>query len=289
MVELALNRGQVVKDVGVVKLEVVQNRGARPVVHKLAAFVKKRGVVFIGLNHKGISAAESGRHAKIQRHTAHQKTRLQASALQNPGQHGGGGGFAVGAGYRQHMARTGGVVGRVMQHMARQPLRAAGVGQTGVQYCLHQGISGFSAGIVYARNHVAHHKHVGIKSQLIRPITLDQLYPQPAQLIAHGRINASVATRDLVSRLACQRRQPAHESAANPQNMYVHAGILGGKQEPPLAPSIDESNRPLALAHKAQAAILFIASYRGAGQSQAGPIDALQLYAGDAGQNGQNK
>ena len=52
MVELPLDRGQVVKNICVVELKVVQNRGARAVVDELAAFVKKRSVVFIGFNDK---------------------------------------------------------------------------------------------------------------------------------------------------------------------------------------------------------------------------------------------
>ena len=52
VVKLALNGAQVVKDVGVVEFQVVQNGSSGPVVHKLAAFVKKRGVVFVGLDHE---------------------------------------------------------------------------------------------------------------------------------------------------------------------------------------------------------------------------------------------
>ena len=53
VVELTLNGGEVVKDVGVVELEVVQNGCAWVVVHKFAAFVEESGVVLVGFNHKG--------------------------------------------------------------------------------------------------------------------------------------------------------------------------------------------------------------------------------------------
>ena len=52
VVELPLDSFQVVKNICVVELEVVQNRGAGAVMDEFAAFVKKRGVVFIGFNDK---------------------------------------------------------------------------------------------------------------------------------------------------------------------------------------------------------------------------------------------
>ena len=52
MMELRLDRGEVGKDVGVVELEVVEHRGARPVVHELRALVEERRVVLVGLDHE---------------------------------------------------------------------------------------------------------------------------------------------------------------------------------------------------------------------------------------------
>ena len=52
VMELALDRGDVRKDVGVVVLEVVEDRDRRPVVDELAALVEERGVVFVGLDHE---------------------------------------------------------------------------------------------------------------------------------------------------------------------------------------------------------------------------------------------
>ena len=60
VVELALDRGEVVEDVGVVELEVVEDRRARPVVDELAALVEERGVVLVGLDHERRGAARRG-------------------------------------------------------------------------------------------------------------------------------------------------------------------------------------------------------------------------------------
>jgi len=200
VVKLALDSGQVVKDVGVVEFEVVEHRSARAVVHKLAAFVKKCRVVFVRFDHKGFALAKSSRDAEVQRHAAHQKAGLQARLLQNPGGHGGGGGFAVGACYGHHMA--------ALQEMFAEPLRAAGVGQACVQNRFHQRKFGTAIGQPGAADHIAHHKQVWFQGQLFGAETFDEFDPQRAQLIAR------------------QRGQAAHKSAANTQDMNVHRWIL---------------------------------------------------------------
>ena len=70
VMELPLNGRQVVKNISVVKLQVVQDRCAGTVMHKLAAFVKKSGVVLIGLNHEVAGPPEPRGHTKVQRHAA---------------------------------------------------------------------------------------------------------------------------------------------------------------------------------------------------------------------------
>src|SRR4051812_5934224 len=47
--KLAFNRSEIVEDVGMVELEIIQNRGLRTVMHELGALIEERGVVFIGL------------------------------------------------------------------------------------------------------------------------------------------------------------------------------------------------------------------------------------------------
>ena len=56
VMELFFDGFQVFKNVGVIELKVVQDGRARSVMNKLAALVKKRGVVFIGFNYKVVSS-----------------------------------------------------------------------------------------------------------------------------------------------------------------------------------------------------------------------------------------
>ena len=114
-----------------------------------------------------------------------------------------------------------------LQNMFRQPLRAAGVGQASIQNGFHQREFGVAIGQARPADDIAHHKHVGLQCELVSAKAFHQLNAQRAQLVAHGRVNAAVAARDLVARFARQRGQAAHKSAANPENVYVHARILG--------------------------------------------------------------
>ena len=212
VMELGLDRGEVREDVGVVHLQVVQDRSARPVVHELAALVEQRGVVFVGLDDEGLSAAQASRDAEVLRHAADQETRVQTGRLQDPGQHRRGRGLAVRAGHRQHVTAE--------QHVLGQPLRAAGVGRAGVEDGLHQRIA--------ARDDVADDEDIGLQGHLVGREAFDQLDVQRAQLVAHRRVDVRVAAGDPVARFTCDRCDATHEGAADAEDMEVHgAQILG--------------------------------------------------------------
>jgi hypothetical protein len=63
---------------------------------------------------------------------------------------------------------------------------------------------------------------VGVKA-------FNQLNAQRAQLVAHRGVNARVTAGDPMPGFTRQSRQTTHEGATNAQNMYMHAGIVGGQ------------------------------------------------------------
>ena len=77
VMELGLDGGHVREDVGVVVFEVVEDRGARPVVHELRALVEERRVVFVGLDHEERAVGQPRRNAEIERHAADQEARIR--------------------------------------------------------------------------------------------------------------------------------------------------------------------------------------------------------------------
>ena len=65
VVELRLDRREVGKDVGVVELEVVEDRRARPVLDELRALVEERRVVLVGLDHEKRAVAVPRGNAEV--------------------------------------------------------------------------------------------------------------------------------------------------------------------------------------------------------------------------------
>ena len=215
VVELGLDGGEVGENVGVVVFEVVQNGGTRAVVHELAALVEEGGIVFVGFDHEKRRAAgrigfgrlrQAGGNAEVLRNAADEEAGSQPGIFQHPGQHGGGGGFAVRAGHAEHPA--------AVQHVFGQPLRAGHIRQAAIQ-------NGFNHRHA-ALGHVADHIHIGRKFvQLFGIKTFVHGNAQIGQLRAHRRIHFGIATAHFKARFLGDGGQPAHECAADADNMDV--------------------------------------------------------------------
>ena len=52
MMKLSFDRSKIVEDVGMIKLEIVENRGLGVIMEELGALVEKRCVVLVRLNHE---------------------------------------------------------------------------------------------------------------------------------------------------------------------------------------------------------------------------------------------
>ena len=100
------------------------------------------------------------------------------------------------------------------QHVFGQPLRPGNIRQPAVQDLFHQRVA--------ARDHVADHEQIGPELHLLRRIAFDQLDALRRELGAHRRIDVGVATGDLVAGLARDRRDAAHERAADAENVDMH-------------------------------------------------------------------
>ena len=129
MVELLLNRPQVVKDIRVVEFKVVQHQRARAVVHKLGTLVEEGAVILIRLNHKERAFAQARGDVKIARHTADHESGLIAAGFQNPCGHSRRGGFAMRTRNGNHPT--------VAQHKIMQPLRTRHIRDVLFQYRLN--------------------------------------------------------------------------------------------------------------------------------------------------------
>jgi hypothetical protein len=206
MVELPLDGLEVRENVRVIELEVAEDQRARPVVHELGALVEEGRVVLVGLDHEKRCGAEPRGDAEIGRDAADQEAGLQARRLEQERKDAGGGGLAVRAGHRQGPA--------VVQHLARQPLRARAVRQAGIE----QPFDDRQA----APHDVAHHHAIGRGRQQVVLVALDHLDPELCELGAHGRIERAVGPGHPMAPGARQRRHARHECPADAEDMDVH-------------------------------------------------------------------
>src|SRR5881394_3487475 len=116
VVKLPFDRCKIVEDVGMVELQVIQNRGLWTVLHEFGALIEEGGVVLVRLYNEKIAAGVSGGHREIDRNPANEEARRLARALQDPGEHRRDGRLAVSAGDGQHMASG--------EHVIGEPLRS---------------------------------------------------------------------------------------------------------------------------------------------------------------------
>ncbi len=206
MMELPLDGRQVREDIGVVELQVVEDRRTRAVVDELAALVEEGAVVLVGLDHEERRPAQARGDAEILRHATDQEARAHAGMLQYPGQHARTAGLAMGARHRQHPAP--------LQHVVSQPLRAGDVRQALVKHVLDGGVT--------PAHGVAHHHQIGCRLQVRRIIPLQQLDALGFELGAHGRIDIGVGAGDAVAKFLGQDGQRPHEGAADAENVDMH-------------------------------------------------------------------
>ena len=214
VMELALDRGEVGEDVGVVELEVVEDRGARPVVDELRALVEERGVVLVGLDHEERAVAEPRRHAEVQRHAADQEAGLEPGVLEDPGEHRRRRRLAVRAGDGEHPA--------AVQHVLGEPLRAATCRRSRASRIAS--ISGLPRVI-----DVADDEHVGLRAaSCAGVVAFDQLDAERRELRRSSADRRWRRSRSRVAGLARERGDAAHERAADAEDVQVHVDAIDG-------------------------------------------------------------
>ena len=78
MVELPLDRRNIVEDVGMIELKIIQYGGPRSVMNELRALVEESGVVLVRLDDKDIARRMASGNRKIEWHAADEESRRPA-------------------------------------------------------------------------------------------------------------------------------------------------------------------------------------------------------------------
>ena len=96
--KLQRDRREIGINIRVIEFERSENQFVRMVVQKFRPVIEECGIVFVAFDDEFFAAAEPvAAIAKIRGHAANQKIGTPPGDLKNPGEHRGGGGFAVGA------------------------------------------------------------------------------------------------------------------------------------------------------------------------------------------------
>src|ERR1700694_501321 len=199
VVELALDRLQIGEDVCMIELQIVQYCSAGVVVHELRAFVEKSRVVLVSLDDEARRAGEPGGYREVEGHPADQEPWTVAGALEDPRQHGRRGGLAMGARDREDVPAA--------EHVLGKPLGPRNVAFPAIENRLHQRVA--------ARDDVADDPYIGPQRELILAETFRELDAERRELLAHWRIDVRIAAGHAVARGLRDRRDAAHEGAAN--------------------------------------------------------------------------
>ena len=194
--------------------EVVQDRGARPVVHELAALVEEGGVVLVGFDDEG--ACRLAQAAP---------TRRSSAARRRPGSPASGRPLRA-----SRPASTWWWSCRACRPPPAHGGRAARARPaTAGRWCRRAPASRMASISALPRvTTLPTTKTVRLEGHLLGAVAFDQLDAERAQLLAHRRVDVGVAAGDAVAGFARQRRQPAHEGAADAEDVDVHVrAILG--------------------------------------------------------------
>ena len=193
--ELCLDGVHILENVSVVVLQVVDDEGAGLIVEEFRTAVEVGSVVFVRLDHKVGRLAQAGGTVEILGRAANQIAGVKAGAVQDPSQHACGGGFAVGAGHRQHPA--------VPQQVGAQPLGPGDVAQTAVENVLHRVHAPGQSG-------VADDDQVWGRLQLGRVEAFVDGDAVRGQQVAHRWIDVLVGAAHLMALLLGEQSQAAH-------------------------------------------------------------------------------
>ncbi len=96
-----LDSREIFVNIRVIEFQRSENHFLRMVVQKFWRFIEKSGIVLISFKHKFFSSAQSKAAPKVFGHAADQEIGMPPGVVQDPGQHGGGGGLAVRSGNDQ--------------------------------------------------------------------------------------------------------------------------------------------------------------------------------------------
>ena len=238
LAERFLDGSQVGVDVGMIELDVVEDDQFGKVVEELAAFVSKGSVVLVSLQHPEIAPAVVTAPGEINRNPADEPAGLEAALFQQEGQHGGGGGLAMGAGDNKVPA----AIEEPAAEEFRQGDKGNPVGEDGLKLRVPAG------------DNVAYHGEVGLRGKVFLAVALVEDDAAFAEEVGHRRIDGLIGAGDLEAKFPEHGGDRAHAGAGDPEEVEVlklgaveHGRLFGWRRragESSRKPKTGASNQP---------------------------------------------
>ena len=197
-------------DVGVVELDVGEDERVGKVVEKLGALVEEGGVVLVAFEDEVARGTELKARAEIFRDAADEERRLKRGIcargdLVDPGQHAGGGGFAVGSGDDERFA--------AFEKFLAQQRGHGGEGNALVEDAFDFRIA--------AGERIADDDEIGSGIEIRFGVGLEDGNAERAKQIAHGRIGGLVGAGDAMALELKQAGERGHGRAADADEVDV--------------------------------------------------------------------
>ena len=203
-----LHRREVGVDVGVVELDVADDRHVRQVVDELRPLVEEGAVVLVALDHEVRAAAQPVAAPEVHRHAADQERRVEPGLVEQEGEQAGRRRLAVRAGHDQRRAAAAGTPRPASAGQAREALPA-------LEHDLDLRVA--------PRERVADHHEVGVRGHVGLGVRRADRDAERLELRGHRRVDVLVGARHLVALLAQQPGERGHGGAADGRQVDLHS------------------------------------------------------------------
>ena len=203
------DRIEVRVDIGVIELDVVQQKRIGVVVQELRAFIEERRVVFVALDHELRPVPELEILIEIERDPANDHARIASRRFQQPGHQRRGRGLAVRSGHHDGM-------------LLLDEELMNGLGHRGVRQVELQRAGRFS---IRRGRHVADHHQIGMeRDEVVLRIPLENRDAEAVEVGRHRRIDVLVGAGHFVAALLQHSGERGHGSAADADEVDLFQG-----------------------------------------------------------------
>ncbi len=202
-------------DVGMIELDVPDDRDVGEILEELGGLVEERAVVLVTLDHEVAALSDSIARAllpEIERDATNQQRRIERTAREQPCRQRRRRGLAMRASDDNRA--------RIPEKVIAHSFRERAVTDLPLQDALELGVA--------SRNRVPDHDEVDVRCDVLGSVSAERRDSLLDQEIAHRRIHILIGALDVVPSTLEQRRERGHGRAADADQMDPRGSLNGG-------------------------------------------------------------